>query len=168
MKNCLSLVFVGSIIISCSSPNNSSMVAYWKPVKVKVWDSYRHNPVSIDLATKSFSFNKQDSILVTLMTEGYKDSLLLLLQKSYLNLRSDNTFQLEDHGFLSQALLDSTWQGTKSGHWSIDLKKSILSLTQSTLIVKEYTILSHSGNFITIGERYPGEPKPITEITLSQ
>jgi hypothetical protein len=161
-----------TLFLLCSCHNKTEIVGHWKPIKVKIWDSHRRS-LEIDGRTKYFPYDHDNPVFRSeLATKQYQDSILQLLQISYLIsyliIKSDSTFQFEDHGFFNQAITDSAWHGKKTGTWSLDLKKSIITLRQSMQLSKNYKIRYNSIQSITLGELYPGNSNPITETTLTR
>ena len=126
-----------------------------------MWDGYRNKIIEIELNNKSFYV--QDKIY---NTEAYRDSLFMLMKESYLQLNRDSTFQLSDCCFFVSRLSDTNWHGIRKGIWKFNDQKSILSLHQTIGLTKEYKLLIHWGQSMTIGELSPGVSNPISEITL--
>lgn len=149
-----------------SCKGKQSVKGEWKIVKVKMWDNYNTLGLILDNSTKSVNYTGTDSATAALFSPTYKDSLLQISSSSYLQLNSDSTFQLYDQGFLTQALSDTDWQGTHEGRWTINTKKDILTLIQTSSIKKSYTILNLNKEQLVLGELYEDEPTHITEITL--
>lgn len=159
----LGITFSG--ILSCRQ--QSTFVAEWKPTEVTIWNNYGY-PFYINLNNKTISYDPRNLETRDLLTNDYKKNLFDLLSNSHLSLNSDSSFELEDHGFFTQTLSDTAWQGRKRGIWRVEENNSLLILIQSTGISKKYSILHFKKSRMKLGELYPGMSKPITGILLTR
>src|SRR5688500_1464929 len=161
-KNIVLFIFI--IIVCFASCKNKQIVdGNWGITKLKIWNNYKNQHLFINNTISNVSFSESNSVEVAKFTNGYKDSLLQISKNCYLHLNLNGTFKLNDHGFLSQTLSDTDWQGNIVGIWNVDKEKFTLNLIQSNSKKKSYKIIELTEKQLVIGELYQDEPTPITE-----
>jgi hypothetical protein len=159
--------------LGCRKQKN--LIGYWRPVKFTYWTKYPTEGVKINLKTRQVLYDSTDVEMIERMTPKYIDSLLEFQSISYLNLKKDNSFTMEDHGFFSIAILDTAWQLVHTGKWKARIGDSVLILSQTYGLSKHYKLLRLEGDTLVIGELYQDQERepsvkdsPMTEIILNR
>jgi hypothetical protein len=164
--------YLFSILTMLGCRNENNFIGNWRPIKVTYWIRAPKDGDVINLKTRQVDFDRSDAVMVKIMTPKHKDSLLKTLSISYLKIKDDGSFAMEDHGYFSYPISDTTWQNFKVGKWKLNRIDSVLKLSQANGLDKCYKLLKSKKDTLIMGELFdcnfdpPLKNRPMTEIIL--
>jgi hypothetical protein len=155
------------LFVSCNG--QSSVEGNWKIKYYKFFDQMNKKDISFDLEDEESIIRAISKASVTKMNKKQVDSLVTTFRKSYLNLKSDSSFYMDNNGLIIPNVIPGFhFVGALTGKWTINEKKHVLSLKPAKVdeLVIKYKLLKVERNVLVIEQFNDENEKPFSEVTL--
>jgi hypothetical protein len=157
-------LYVLLLSIFVASCQNKSIVGRWKIDHLTYINGKVYDPINL---------NDKDSLFTVLKRAWGKqyndqqiDSLVYLIQHSFLTIDPDHTFNLIDAGSLIRDPDGFFVKGRANGKWKYSKKDQILRLDFSPETFRRYKIINVDDSSIILRELFKETNSPVTEVNL--